>query len=60
MMNTGQRTNVHGILDAGHEWQRIVELAFKSGLGAVPATRPEFALTQPARGNDHPSDEPAE
>jgi hypothetical protein len=43
MMTTGQRANVHGIIEASREWQRIVELAFRRGLAELPASRPEFA-----------------
>ncbi len=46
MATTGQRTNVHGILEASREWQRIVELACRRGLAEVPAARPEFAATE--------------
>ncbi len=46
MAHTGQRTSVHGILDASREWQRIVELACRRGLAEVPAARPEFATVE--------------
>jgi hypothetical protein len=52
MVTTEQRTNVHGILEASREWQRIVELAFRRGLGEVPTARPEFALID--RGDQTP------
>jgi hypothetical protein len=45
MMHTGQRANIHGVLGAEREWQRIVELAFRRGLAELPANRPDFAET---------------
>jgi hypothetical protein len=44
MRTTGQRTNVHGSRQAAREWRRIVDLSWRHGLAALPATRSEFAI----------------
>jgi hypothetical protein len=49
MVATGQRSTVHGVMAASLEWERIVELAFRRGLAALPSSRPAFAVT------DHPA-----
>jgi hypothetical protein len=55
MRTTGHRTNVHGAMQAAQEWRRILDLSWRHGLAALPATRPEFAIaagsSRPERAN---------
>jgi hypothetical protein len=44
MRTTGHRTTVHGATQAAQEWRRILDLSWRHGLAALPATRPEFAI----------------
>jgi hypothetical protein len=55
MVATGQRSTVHGVMAASLEWERIVELAFRRGLAALPSSRPAFAVTdRPATASSDP------